>query len=56
MMSTYDALLDHNVIDHTWMLVPAGFAGFADWPDLAAYARAWHPCLCNTTATTRFSH
>lgn len=36
MMSSYDALLDHNVIDHTWMLLPAGFAGHADWPDLAA--------------------
>jgi hypothetical protein len=36
MMSSYDALLDHNVIDHTWMLLPAGFAAQADWPDLAA--------------------
>ncbi len=36
MMGTYDSLLDHSVIDHTWMLVPAGFAGQADWPDLAA--------------------
>jgi len=36
MMSSYDALLDHNVIDHTWMLLPAGFAAHADWPDLAA--------------------
>jgi dienelactone hydrolase len=44
MMSTYDALLDHSVIDHTWMLVPAGFAGHADWPDLAA-CRAPAPLL-----------
>ena len=36
MMCSYDALLDHNVIDHTWMLLPAGFAAHADWPDLAA--------------------
>jgi len=36
MMSSYDALLDHNVIDHTWMLLPAGFAAHADWPDLTA--------------------
>ncbi|MEP7055637.1 MAG: acetylesterase [Actinomycetota bacterium] len=38
MMTTYAALLDHNVVDHTWMLMPAGFARFADWPDLAASA------------------
>jgi dienelactone hydrolase len=44
MMSTYDALLDHSVINHTWMLVPAGFAGHADWPDLAA-CRAPAPLL-----------
>jgi dienelactone hydrolase len=44
MMSTYDALLDHSVVDHTWMLVPAGFAGHADWPDLAA-CRAPAPLL-----------
>lgn len=36
MMGSYDSLLDHNVIDHTWMLVPAGLAARADWPDLAA--------------------
>jgi dienelactone hydrolase len=36
MMSTYDALADHSVIDHTWMLFPPGLSGFADWPDLAA--------------------
>lgn len=36
MMSTYDALLDHNVIDHTWMYFPSGLTAFADWPDLAA--------------------
>jgi dienelactone hydrolase len=36
MMSTYDALLDHNVFSHTWMFMPAGLAARADWPDLAA--------------------
>lgn len=36
MMGSYDSLLDHNVIDHTWMLVPAGLAAHADWPDLVA--------------------
>ncbi|TDO52596.1 hypothetical protein EV643_102435 [Kribbella sp. VKM Ac-2527] len=36
MMGTYDSLLDHSVVDHTWMLMPAGFARHADWPDLAA--------------------
>lgn len=36
MMGSYDSLLDHNVIDHTWMLMPAGLAARADWPDLAA--------------------
>jgi dienelactone hydrolase len=37
MMSTYGELLDHNVISHTWMFLPAGLvrAGY-DWPDLAA--------------------
>lgn len=44
MMSSYDALLDHSVIDHTWMLLPAGFAARADWPDLAA-CRAPAPLL-----------
>jgi dienelactone hydrolase len=44
MMSTYEALLDHNVVDHTWMLMPADFAAHADWPDLAA-ANAPAPLL-----------
>jgi dienelactone hydrolase len=38
MMSTYDALIDHNVVDHTWMLLPGEFAAHADWPDLASVA------------------
>jgi dienelactone hydrolase len=36
MMGSYDSLIDHNVIDHTWMLMPAGLPAHADWPDLAA--------------------
>lgn len=36
MMSTYEALLDHSVVDHTWMLFPEGLAGTVDWPDVAA--------------------
>ncbi len=36
MMGSYGSLIDHNVIDHTWMLVPAGLSAHADWPDLAA--------------------
>jgi dienelactone hydrolase len=36
MMAGYDSLIDHQVIDHTWMLLPAGLAARADWPDLAA--------------------
>jgi dienelactone hydrolase len=44
MMGSYDSLLDHNVVDHTWMLLPAGLAARADWPDLAA-CRAPAPLL-----------
>jgi dienelactone hydrolase len=36
MMSTYRELLDRHVAAHTWMFFPAGLAGRADWPDLAA--------------------
>ena len=36
LMSTYPALLDHNVLNHTWMLFPHGWARYGDWPDLAA--------------------
>lgn len=38
MMSTYGALLDHSVVDHTWMLFPAGLAGAVDWPDVVGSA------------------
>jgi dienelactone hydrolase len=36
LMSTYAGLLDHNVVSHTWMLYPSGWARYGDWPDLAA--------------------
>jgi dienelactone hydrolase len=36
MMSTYPGLLDHNVVCHTWMFFPLGWARHGDWPDLAA--------------------
>lgn len=38
MMSTYEALLDHSVVDHTWMLFPAGLADRVDWPDVVGSA------------------
>ncbi|HLU33357.1 MAG TPA: hypothetical protein VKZ74_04960 [Natronosporangium sp.] len=43
-MSTYPALLDRHVADHTWMLFPPGLAARGDWPDLAA-SRAPSPLL-----------
>jgi dienelactone hydrolase len=36
LMSTYAGLLDHNVVTHTWMFYPSGWARYGDWPDLAA--------------------
>jgi dienelactone hydrolase len=53
MMGSYGSLLDHNVIDHTWMLFPPDLAPHADWPDLAA-ARGQPPCSFSTTAMTPF--
>ena len=44
LMSTYPALLDHNVAVHTWMLFPPGLSRIGDWPDLAA-SRAPTPLL-----------
>lgn len=44
MMSTYAPLLDHNVVSHTWMFFPAGWARYGDWPDLAA-CRAPSPLM-----------
>jgi len=39
MMSTYDGLLDHNVVNHTWMFLPRMLPAEVDWPDLAACRR-----------------
>lgn len=44
MMSTYPGLLDHNIVTHTWMFFPEGWARFGDYPDLAA-CRAPSPLL-----------
>ncbi len=45
MMSTYDGLLDQNVISHTWMLFPdPTWSRHGDWPDLAA-CRAPSPMM-----------
>ena len=44
LMTTYEGLLDRHLASHTWMLFPAGWARFGDWPDLAA-SRAPHPLL-----------
>ncbi len=34
LMTTYEGLLDHNVVSHTWMLYPAGWPTLGDWPEL----------------------
>jgi dienelactone hydrolase len=44
LMSTYEGLLDHNVVSHTWMLYPPGWSRHGDWPDLVA-CRAPSPLL-----------
>jgi dienelactone hydrolase len=44
MMSTYEGLLDHNIVSHTYMLFPSGLSPFMDWTDLAA-CRAPSPLL-----------
>ncbi|MFN8516649.1 MAG: hypothetical protein U0232_22005 [Thermomicrobiales bacterium] len=36
LMSTYEHLLDHNVMSHTWMFFPNNWSRHGDWPDLAA--------------------
>ncbi len=36
MMASYEYLLDKYVMPHTWMLFPAGWSQYGDWPDLAA--------------------
>jgi len=44
LMSTYPALLDHNVASHTWMFFPFLWSRYGDWPDLAG-SRAPAPLL-----------
>lgn len=44
MMASYEYLLDKHVMTHTWMLFPAGWSRYGDWPDLAA-CRAPSPLL-----------
>jgi dienelactone hydrolase len=44
LMSTFEGLLDHNVVSHTWMFFPFQLARYGDWPDLAA-SRAPAPLL-----------
>lgn len=44
MMSTYPGLLDHNIVTHTWMFFPEGWARYGDYPDLVA-CRAPSPLL-----------
>jgi dienelactone hydrolase len=36
LMSTFEGLLDHNVVSHTWMFYPFLLSRAGDWPDLAA--------------------
>jgi dienelactone hydrolase len=44
LMTTYEGVLDHNVVSHTWMLYPYALGRYMDWPDLAA-CRAPAPLL-----------
>ena len=44
MMSTYEGLLDRNIVSHTWMFFPQGWSRYGDWTDLAA-CRAPSPLL-----------
>ncbi len=44
MMSTFEHLLDHDVVTHTWMFLPWGWARYGDWPDLTA-CRAPSPLM-----------
>lgn len=44
LMSTYEGLLDHSTVTHTWMFFPFAWARHGDWPDLVA-CRAPAPLL-----------
>ena len=44
LMSTYEGLLDHNVVSHTWMFFPTNWSRRGDWADIAT-CRAPIPLL-----------
>jgi dienelactone hydrolase len=44
MMNTFEQTLDHNVVTHTWMVLPWGWARYGDWSDIAA-CRAPSPLM-----------
>lgn len=44
LMSTYQGLLDRNIVSHTWMFFPAEWSRHGDWPDLVG-CRAPSPLL-----------
>lgn len=43
-MCTYRALLDHNIVCHSWMLFPPAWGRHGDWADIAA-CRAPSPLM-----------
>lgn len=44
MMCTFAENLDHNVVTHTWMVLPWGWARYGEYPDIAA-CRAPSPLM-----------
>ncbi len=44
MMCTFAETLDHNVVTHTWMVLPWGWARYGEYPDIAA-CRAPSPLM-----------
>lgn len=44
MMCTYAEVLDHNVVSHSWLGLPWGWARYGDYPDIAA-CRAPSPLM-----------
>lgn len=43
-MSTFEGMLDHNIVCHTWLFFPSGWSRHGDWADIAS-ARAPSPLL-----------
>lgn len=43
-MSTFEGMLDHNIVCHTWLFFPTGWTRHGDWADIAS-ARAPSPLL-----------